>query len=62
MNNAYKTAATHAAEYERARNFPQAKVMWLTAARHAGIRNKFWCELRAEFCEKWHPKLEVVNG
>ncbi|MFP9529139.1 ANR family transcriptional regulator [Pectobacterium brasiliense] len=62
MNTAYLTAANHAAAYERARDFTQAKLMWLAASRHAGIRNKFWCELRAEFCEKWVNKIEVTNG
>ncbi|KHT21031.1 ANR family transcriptional regulator [Pectobacterium brasiliense] len=62
MNTAYLTAANHAAAYERERNFTQDKVMWLAALRHANTKDKPWCELRAEFCEKWNDKLEAING
>lgn len=60
MNKPYLTAANHAAEYERARNLPQAKKMWLVALRHADEKDAGWCELRAEFCDKWNGRL--ING
>ena len=62
MNNAYLTAANHAAAYERARNFKQAAMMWLAALRHANTKNQEWCEIRAEFCQKWDGRLEAING
>ena len=40
MNKAYLTAATHAAEYERAGNFHQAAMMWLAASNHAKSKNQ----------------------
>ncbi|MBN3043465.1 ANR family transcriptional regulator [Pectobacterium brasiliense] len=62
MNTAYLTAANHAAAYERAHDFTQAKMMWLAALRHANTKDSGWCELRAEFCDKWVNKIEVTNG
>ncbi|MCW2477705.1 ANR family transcriptional regulator [Candidatus Symbiopectobacterium sp. NZEC135] len=58
MNDLYLTAAKTAGELERACKYAQAKVAWIAAEEYARGKFKKYCNIRAEFCEKFGSRLE----